>query len=241
MPGSLLRILNYTLFTGCCFQTAQITNDVLADSLRELSPPEAVVAPAPSEAPPEWQERKAILDRNLFAAQLAGETELVEEEPEEEDLEETELPLVLGGTLAATGESSRAAIYDKRSRKSQVLRPGDEIEGHPNVTIDRIERRRVLILNKGKREELLLAEADPNRPAPKAESSARRPRRERAARNRGARQRAARQRERAKPPDDMSTRLQELQERVSSGELDLGALANQIEGLQPDEENDQDD
>ncbi|HIC68617.1 MAG TPA: hypothetical protein EYO90_03700, partial [Candidatus Latescibacteria bacterium] len=76
-------------------------------------------------------------------------------------VEETKLPLILLATIAAIEtDLSRAAIHDQRTRVDEVVRPGDTLENHPNVTVDRIERGRVVLLNRGRREELTLADAE---------------------------------------------------------------------------------
>jgi type II secretory pathway component PulC len=78
-----------------------------------------------------------------------------------EEVEETKLPLILLATIAAIEtDLSRAAIHDQRSRVDEVVRPGDTLESHPDVTVDRIERGRVVLLNRGRREELTLADEE---------------------------------------------------------------------------------
>lgn len=241
MPRSVIRLLNLALFGACCFQVAQIANGLVGSSLEAGAPSEAGTAAVGEQAAPAWQERLAIVERNLFGAQLEGAVPVVE--IVEEDVEETRLPLSLVGTIAATGKSSRAAIYDTKTRASQVLRPGDTLEGHPQVTLDRVERGRVLLLNQGRREELLLAEASPvaaTRPAarpPRAVRPARRPRREpQADRTPTAAQRidAIRRAQESFSGDDdeaRSDRIETLRERMLSGELDLDALGEEVEAM----------
>jgi general secretion pathway protein C len=82
---------------------------------------------------------------------------VAEPEPSDEPLTETKLPLRLLGTAAATHEErSRAAIEDEKTRKHMVVSVGDAIEGHNRVRVDAIERARVILDNKGRREELAL-------------------------------------------------------------------------------------
>lgn len=181
MPPLGLRVLNYVLFGACCLQTAQVTNSVIAQELQPSAPVQAAPAVAPVDTPPDWAARAPILERNLFAVQVAGDAPPPVVEAVDENLEDTKLPLSLVGTLASTGPSSRAAIVDNRTRKSQVLQTGDEVEGHPEVRIDRIERGRVLLINQGRREQLLLSEEDGSDGAPRPVAAAtereRRPRR----------------------------------------------------------------
>ncbi len=239
MPRAVIRLLNIALFAVCAFQVAQIANGVLGDSLRTADLPGAGLETPEPAAPVAWQERQVIVDRNLFGAQLDGGAQpapIIDE-----DVEETRLPLSLVGTIAATGRSSRAAIYNTKSRSSQVLRPGDALEGHPQVTLDRVERGRVLLLNQGKREELLLAELD-NAPQPAARPTrpTRRPARREARVNPRAptaEQRAEavrRASDRFRPPNDPDRveHLEGLRERMLSGELTLDALGEEMEALQ---------
>ena len=76
-----------------------------------------------------------------------------------EDLEETKLPLKLLGTAASDDPAlSSAAIQDLSSRKHEVIRIGSQLEGHSGVQVAAIERKRVILDNSGRREELLLDE-----------------------------------------------------------------------------------
>jgi len=160
MRQLVIRAISAGFFVASCFLVASMGNQWAANSLYA---PGITVPPAVTETPPAspgWDARKPILDRNLFGARLVGGDELVEEVVEEE-VEETKLPLVLLATIAAIEtELSRAAIHDQRSRLDEVVRPGDALENHPAVTVDRIERGRVVLLNRGRREELTLADAE---------------------------------------------------------------------------------
>ena len=155
-----IRILNVALFTVCSFQVASVFNDVSADYLR---PEPAAVAPAQVAPPPaqprEWNQRKAIIDRNVFDAKTLASFE-PEPEPEPENLEETKLPVRLVGTQAhSVRENSKAVLADGSGRNWELLWEGDELSRHDGVQLVRIERRRVVLDNKGRREELRLDEA----------------------------------------------------------------------------------
>lgn len=236
VPPVGLRLLNLLLFGACCLQTARVTNALIADSLHSPAAAVAAEPAAAGAARPEWAERTPILERNLFAAQLAGDAPAVVE-VFDEDVEETRLPLSLVGTLASTGPSARAAILDTRTRKSLVLQAGDELEGHPQVRIDRIERGRVLLINRGRREELLLAEVeDGAQPTPPAATAERRPRRvDRPPTRRTApdpdRFKARRQQVREDPRH--RERLEQLRDRLEQAGLDpdsrLAALEEEAE------------
>jgi general secretion pathway protein C len=150
--------LNASLLGGCCFMAARIVTQVGGAALEPSTVATApIVRETPAEAPSQKATHSAILDRNLFGAQLAGDVAVAEPEPSDEPLTETKLPLRLLGTAAATDEErSRAAIEDEKTRKHMVVSVGDAIEGHNRVRVDAIERARVILDNKGRREELAL-------------------------------------------------------------------------------------
>ena len=128
-------------------------------------PPRAQ-APAPTQR--SWDERQVILERNVFKASTGlGEAPPVEEVQEE--YEATELPVRLLATVASGVPAlSWAAVEDTRKRESQVVRLQDQLAD--SATVVAIERRRVVLENRGRREELAFEEADPAaaRPAPRA-------------------------------------------------------------------------
>jgi general secretion pathway protein C len=130
-------------------------------------------------------------------------TEAVIEEVPEEDLQETGLPLKLLGTIASADQVvASAAIENTSNRKHEVVKVGDRLKSHSEVTVARIERGRVILDNAGRREELKLS--DEIRPA-------RAPRvAKRASRSRRSRSRAA------KPPEP---------EPSARGGLDIDASA----------------
>jgi len=166
-----LWAVNAGLFGLCCFLLAGVIAEVSAAHLATDSPAaiEAAAAPEPPRARPD---RTEIVTRNLFNS-----TELTvavpEPEPEvEEDLEETDLPLRLLGTAASEDESlAWAAIDDLGERKHKVVATGGNVR--PGATVVRIERKRVVLRNNGRLEELTLdgeqasgpvAARRPNRP-----------------------------------------------------------------------------
>jgi len=193
-PGQLgIRALNAALFVACAYLTAGVLNQAAG---AWLAPAEAAPVPAPRAAALErtpWSAREPILERNLFGAQVAGQAEPAPVE-EEEDLEETKLPLRLLGT-AASGDPalSRAAIADESGGDHQVVGVGDRLEGHSDVRVVGIDRRRVVLENGARREELRLEEDQ------QVASASRR---------------AAPRRTRREPQRRLSSRLQELRERA---------------------------
>jgi general secretion pathway protein C len=157
MPLNRLAIwiANGALALLCCWLVAGIASDVAGAWLAPA--PEAGAEPAPV-APAiarTWQTRQVILDRNLFKAALgAGDAE-----PVEQDLAATKLPLKLLGT-AAGGDARRswAAVEDTEKRQHLVVRVGDRLQGKAEVT--RIERRRLVLRNGGRLEELALGDEE---------------------------------------------------------------------------------
>jgi hypothetical protein len=84
----------------------------------------------------------------------------------EEDLEATKLPLKLLGTATHSDPSlAWAAVQDLKNRNHLVVRVEDRLLEQARVV--RIERGRIVLENKGRREELALEEdgAPPGRPA----------------------------------------------------------------------------
>lgn len=152
--------VNAGLFTLCCWLVAGVIAEVGA---AQLAPdPGLVVARAvPDEAPRRTRpDRGQIVERNLFnSAELAAAEPEPEPEPTE-DLEETKLPLRLLGTAASDDDTlAWAAVDDLEERKHKVVATGGEVK--PDVTVVQIERGRVVLRNRGKLEELNLAEDTP--------------------------------------------------------------------------------
>jgi general secretion pathway protein C len=160
MSRYVIWIVNGALFVLCCFLTAGLLNGWLAEW---LAGPVAVAPPArPLEAPPprDWAARQVILERNLFQASTLLPEEPVGPTPEEleEQLEATRLPLRLLGTVAASDpKEAWAAVEDTQQRRRLVVRTRDRLSD--SATVVRIERRRIVLDNNGRREELVLDEA----------------------------------------------------------------------------------
>lgn len=148
--------VNVGLFALCCFLLAGVIAEVGAAHLAP-EPTAGIAAPAERTAPRRNRpDRSRILERNLFnSADLAA---AIEAEPvEDEELEETKLPLKLLGTAASEdAKLSWAAIDDLEERKHRVVATGGE--ARPGAVVVRIERKRVVLRNNGKLEELNLDE-----------------------------------------------------------------------------------
>jgi general secretion pathway protein C len=172
-------VVNSALGVLACFLLAHSVNSVLAALL--AVPPagtSATTSAGPPTASRPWSDREIILERNLFNASTL--TPAAGALAEAEVLEATELPLTLLGTAAAADpELSWAAIEDRESQQTLVLRIGDSVRNQAQVR--RIERKRIVLEENGALRELALAEADglPTAPAPlrpAARTAARAPR-----------------------------------------------------------------
>ena len=165
----VIKALNFVLVGASCFLVAGVVTEIggeaiepppISNEVHRIESGDAVAAASPS----------AILDRNLFGAQLAGEAQIVNTSAaaSDENLEATKLPLRLLGTAAARDvDRSRAAIQDEKTRKHIVVAVGDELAGHTRVRVRDIQRSRVVLDNRGKLEELALHDED-DRPNLKA-------------------------------------------------------------------------
>lgn len=150
-------LLDATLFTLCCYTAAGLVTawaDEWMAADPSIRPPAAVAVAEPGR---EWSDRRVILDRNLFQAStlLPAQPVAAPAEPADEKLQATRLPLRLLGTVASIeADAAYAAVEDQRNRKKSVLRVGEGLSDE--ATVLRIERRRIVIQNGTKREELAL-------------------------------------------------------------------------------------
>jgi general secretion pathway protein C len=154
MNRTAFWIANGALTVLCCYLAAGILAELVASA---ATPPPlaaaASAAPAPIAAR-SWDERQVILGRNLFNVSTLAPSAA---EPTIEDLSATKLPLRLLGTAAALDASlSWAAVEDLDTRKHEVVKVRDRLKGKAEVV--RIERKRIVLRNGGKLEELALDE-----------------------------------------------------------------------------------
>jgi general secretion pathway protein C len=165
MGQYLSWLTNVVLFVLCCYLVADTANEVLAAL---LTPTAEDVARGSAAARParNWADREIILKRNLFNASLLAPAAPVEEPVE--DLEATRLPLTLLGTAASTpAELSWAAVEDEEANLTLVVRVTDEIH---QATVQRIERRRIVLSEKGVLRELVLDDDESDAPRFKSRS-----------------------------------------------------------------------
>jgi type II secretion system protein C len=152
-------LANAVLLIICCAVVASTTNTVFA---AWLTPEPAAVDRSVSSAPVvtqrSWNDRQVILNRNLFNASLLTPAQAAPV-VQEENLEETKLPLALLGTFAsADPKIARATVDDQEARMHLVLAVGDEITGG-RAKLIRIERRRIVLEENGSLRELTFEDA----------------------------------------------------------------------------------
>jgi len=149
---------NLSLGALACFLLAQSINTIIGASLSAT--PEGIQVPPSGDGsdPKVDRDPQVILARNLFNASTLS-PQAGSLPSEEEVLEATQLPLTLLGTAAAeVPEISWAAIEDRESQQTLVLRIGDSVRNQAQVR--RIERRRIVLEERGTLRELALAESE---------------------------------------------------------------------------------
>jgi general secretion pathway protein C len=180
MARYLSWLVNLALAVLACFLLAQSVNSVFAALLAAPPAGDPVAEPEGAAAGSRpWSDREIILSRNLFNASTLSPApgSLAEAEV----LEATELPLTLLGTAAVDDpELSWAAIEDRDSQQTLVLRIGDSVRSQAQLR--RIERKRIVLEEKGALRELALVEAEGPSLAPTPGPAAGRPPRRAAAR-----------------------------------------------------------
>ena len=123
----LIKALNVVLLGASCYLVADVATEVGAAALEPAAIQPAATRPR-STSQSVAVAPSVILERNLFGAQLAGESQVTEESQQNVPLEATKLPLRLLGTAASSSEArSRAAVEDEKTRKHLVLAVGDRL------------------------------------------------------------------------------------------------------------------
>lgn len=153
MKRAWILTLNAILLVACCFFAAR-TIAAVAGSWLAPSRAAAPTARATARArAPSWSDRQVILSRNLFNVSTLAPSGA--QPAPDETYAKTRLPLKLLGTAAASDPRlSWAAIEDQKSHEHEVVRVGDHLQDRAEVV--RIERRRIVLRNNGKLEELAL-------------------------------------------------------------------------------------
>jgi general secretion pathway protein C len=157
---------NSVLFVIGCLLAADTADEVIAAMLLPTAP--AAVAPTERPAPPPprartWAEREVILTRNLFHSSLDAPP--LSPDQLQEELEKSRLPVTLLGTFASSDPNlSRATLQDKEKNETLVVGLGDKIRDV--ATVQRIERRRVVLMENGAPRELTIGEDEgPGQPS----------------------------------------------------------------------------
>jgi general secretion pathway protein C len=152
-----ILIANGALLVVCCFLAARILAAVAADL---LAPPPAEATQLTERVDPTRHganDPQVILQRNLFKVSTLGPPPVVDDEV----YAKTNLPLRLLGTAAlADANRSWAAVEDLETKEHLVVQINDQLKGRARVI--RIDRRRIVLQNGPRREELGLEEQPPH-------------------------------------------------------------------------------
>jgi general secretion pathway protein C len=158
MSRAAIWTINVCLLVLCCFLAARVAIEVATGFLP--GEVEALPQASPATAPGKknWQDRQVILTRNLFNAKGLAPAQLTAAEVEE-SYAKSKLPLRLLGTVASSRqEDAWAAVEDTEQREHLVVRLKDKLKGRAEVI--RIDPRRIVLLNAGRKEELSLDSED---------------------------------------------------------------------------------
>jgi len=161
----LIRLLIITLAVYAC---VQLWYGNVEKRLQQQAPPETTVQLEQEKNVQEEEvvdaspvdERKVILQRNIFQAREEGAAESSKQaESDIDQLEKTQLSLSLLGTVSGEREDARAIIRDDKTRLEDLFRVGSEIQG---AIINRIARGKVVLLVNGREEVLVIKDRDKN-------------------------------------------------------------------------------
>lgn len=171
MASQMSRIIPLLVITLCCVGAVELGYSILEYLLLRQPVEETVEpgTPAAKEGPvPAGTKRdySIILTRNLFGQQFKTEdTPAAPAVDVAANLDRSGLEIVLVGTIGGSEGTHRAIILDKKSRKQDLYKEGDEVKG---ANIKEILRGKVILDVQGKEELLDMAEAATVRPAVKA-------------------------------------------------------------------------
>jgi general secretion pathway protein C len=150
MKRVLILTANTALVVLSCYLASGIVTGVVAALIEPDAANASESRAADPASPRDRADRQIILTRNLFNVSTlapAGGEELLEE------YEDTKLPLRLLGTAAAADTAlSWAAIEDLETKQHLVVRIDQDVKGGARVL--EIERRRIVLLNNGRKEQL---------------------------------------------------------------------------------------
>ncbi len=175
-----LRVLQVALAVACMFLLyATVVPLVSRSAVPESTLPELDLTATGAK---ELASLQVIQTRNLFATPETAEG--LGAASAGELLEESTLRFELRGTAAAeAAEASVAVLVDPSQAESFVVRVGDKL-GSTGVEVERIERGRIVVVNRGKREQISLVEEEDNAAAAGLGRAVARPARTNSAANR---------------------------------------------------------
>lgn len=148
-----ILIANGALLVLCCFLAARVLAAVGAELLAPPPAEETALAQQVDPARRGASDPQRIVQRNLFKVSTIGPPPIRNEEV----YEETNLPIrLLGTAVMADPDRSWAAVEDLQTREHLVVRLNDQLKGSAQVI--GIDRRRIVLQNGPRREELRLEE-----------------------------------------------------------------------------------
>lgn len=169
MKRALILTINGLLLASSCYVAGGLLAAVAGAALLPPVSGDIAATTTPPPAARRWQDRQRILTRNLFNVSTLAPS-AVEPVETSESYDKTRLPLRLLGTVASTDPSTAwAAVEDRDERRELVVRIGDQLKGRAEVL--RIERRRIVLQNGQRREELTLEERQDGGPGARARTA----------------------------------------------------------------------
>lgn len=170
MASQISRIIPLLIITLCCVGAVELGYSMLEYLLfrqpaKEAAAPGAPAAQEGSTAAGARRDSSIIVTRNLFGQQ--PETGGAPSRPAVDvaaNLDKSDREIVLVGTIDGSEGTHRAIILDRKTRKQELYKEGDEVSG---ANIKEISRGKVILEVQGKEELLDMAEAASVRPAVK--------------------------------------------------------------------------
>lgn len=174
MAAQISRILPLLVITLCCIGVVEGGYSLLEYFLFREPAQEEAAQPGGQEAQektaqvPSGKDRdyNIILTRNLFGQPARTEKTAPTPAVDVAGLEKSDLDIVLVGTIGGS-EGNRAVILDKKTKRQELYKEGDEVKG-ANANVKEILRGKVVLDVQGREELLDLSEAATVRPAGQA-------------------------------------------------------------------------
>ena len=154
-----LRLFHITLAVTCIYLLYNVVS-----SFSGTRPPEEIQIAVIEELPPAqsaFAPYEIVGERNLFESRETALPEPLPAPPPEEELAQSALRLRLLGTIAGTRpDLSIATLEDETTREHLHVRVGDEIGDSADVTVARIERKKLVLNNRGQLEAITMDEPE---------------------------------------------------------------------------------